>query len=94
MRDFGALSSEMLADGPRLGPSTPVVCNHPKKDLSIGARWGIIFRAPRLEVRSRTRRAGEPYLNDRQITHRTCVRLRHLLYDSFRGCFGPFNTFI
>ena len=27
--------------------------------------------------------------DDRQITHLICVRLRHLLYDFFRGCFGP-----
>ena len=29
-------------------------------------------------------------LDDRQITHLICVRLRHVLYDFFRGCFGPF----
>ena len=28
-------------------------------------------------------------LDDRQITHLICVRLRHLLYDFFRGCLGP-----
>ena len=33
---------------------------------------------------------GLELLDDRQITHLICVRLRHLLYDSFRGCFGPF----
>ena len=27
-------------------------------------------------------------LDDRQITHLICVRLRHLLYDSFRGVLG------
>ena len=31
-----------------------------------------------------------PKLDDRQITHLICVRLRHLLYDFLRGCFGPF----
>ena len=30
-------------------------------------------------------------LDDRQITHLICVRLRHLLYDFSRGCFGPFK---
>ena len=30
-----------------------------------------------------------PFLDDRQITHLTCIRLRHLLYDFFRGGFGP-----
>ena len=29
-------------------------------------------------------------LDDRQFTHLICVRLRHLLYDFFRGRFGPF----
>ena len=29
-------------------------------------------------------------IDDRQITHLICVRLKHLLYDFFRGCFGPF----
>ena len=29
-------------------------------------------------------------LDDRQITYLICVRLRHLLYDIFRGCLGPF----
>ena len=28
-------------------------------------------------------------IDDRQITHLICVRLKHLLYDFFRGCFGP-----
>ena len=28
-------------------------------------------------------------LDDRQMTHLICVRLRHLLYDFFRECFGP-----
>ena len=28
--------------------------------------------------------------DDRQITHLICVRLKHLLNDFFRGCFGPF----
>ena len=28
-------------------------------------------------------------LDDRQITHLICVRLKHLLYDFSRGCFGP-----
>ena len=28
-------------------------------------------------------------LDDRQITHLIAVRLKHLLYDIFRGCFGP-----
>ena len=27
--------------------------------------------------------------DDRQITHLICVRLKHLLYDFFRGRFGP-----
>ena len=29
------------------------------------------------------------FLDDRQITHLICVRLRHLLYDLFRGGLGP-----
>ena len=29
-------------------------------------------------------------LDDRQITHLICVRQGHVLYDCFRGCFGPF----
>ena len=29
-------------------------------------------------------------LDDRQITHLTCVRLRHLLYGFFRARLGPF----
>ena len=29
-------------------------------------------------------------LDDRQITHLICVCLRHMPYDFFRGCFGPF----
>ena len=28
-------------------------------------------------------------IDDRQITHLICVRLKHFLYDFFRGCFGP-----
>ena len=28
-------------------------------------------------------------LDDRQITHLICVRLKLLLYDFFRLCFGP-----
>ena len=39
-----------------------------------------------------TLRAPQPrkaYIDDRQITHLICVRLKHLLYDFFRGCFGP-----
>ena len=28
-------------------------------------------------------------LDDRQITHLICVRLKHLLYDFSRGCYGP-----
>ena len=28
--------------------------------------------------------------DDRQITHLIRVRLRHVLYDFFRGCFGHF----
>ena len=32
-----------------------------------------------------------PKIDDRQITHLICVRLKHLLYDLFRGCFGPFT---
>ena len=30
------------------------------------------------------------FLNDRQITHLICVRLRHLLYDLFWGVFWAF----
>ena len=28
-------------------------------------------------------------LDDRQITHLICARLKYDLYDFFRGCFGP-----
>ena len=28
-------------------------------------------------------------VDERQITHLICVRLKHLLYDFFRGYFGP-----
>ena len=31
-----------------------------------------------------------PFIDNRQISHLVDVRLRHLLYDFFRGCFGPF----
>ena len=30
------------------------------------------------------------FVDDRHITHLICVHLRHLLYDFFRACFGPF----
>ena len=33
---------------------------------------------------------GPENIDDCQITHLICVRLRRLLYDFFRGCFGPF----
>ena len=29
-------------------------------------------------------------LDEGQITHLICVRLKYDLYDFFRGCFGPF----
>ena len=29
-------------------------------------------------------------LDDRQITHLISFRIKHLLYDFFRGCFGRF----
>ena len=29
------------------------------------------------------------YLDERQITHLICARLKYDLYDFFRGCFGP-----
>ena len=29
-------------------------------------------------------------IDDRQITHLVCVRLKHLQNDFFRACFGPF----
>ena len=32
---------------------------------------------------------GSAKIDDRQITRLICVRLRHLLYDFFRGVFGP-----
>ena len=28
-------------------------------------------------------------LDERQITHLICARLKYDLYDFFRGCFGP-----
>ena len=31
-------------------------------------------------------------LDDRQITHLICARLKYDLYDFFRGCFGAFYT--
>ena len=30
------------------------------------------------------------YLDEGQITHLICARLKYDLYDFFRGCFGPF----
>ena len=32
----------------------------------------------------------KPLLDERQITHLICARLKYDLYDFFRGCFGPF----
>ena len=31
-------------------------------------------------------------LDDRQITHLICARLKYDLYDFFRGCFGPASS--
>ena len=31
-------------------------------------------------------------LDERQITHPICARLKYDLYDFFRGCFGAFYT--
>ena len=31
-------------------------------------------------------------LDERQITHLICARLKYDLYDFFRGCFGAFDT--
>ena len=32
---------------------------------------------------------GVPSLDEGQITHLICARLKYDLYDFFRGCFGP-----
>ena len=36
--------------------------SHAKKNLSIGARWGTISQGAVLDARSRTTRAGQPYI--------------------------------
>ena len=35
-------------------------------------------------------RHGRTLLDERQITHLICARLKYDLYDFLRGCFGPF----
>ena len=56
------------------------------KQITQGTNAGI---SDRRESGAKQRPTLVP-LNDRQITHPICVRLRHLLYDFFRGCFEPF----
>ena len=50
--------------------------------------WGINF----VQIHARSVFAPARILNERQITHLICARLKYDLYDFLRGCFGAFYT--
>ena len=65
--------------------------NQKTADCQAGMRkWSALSTRG---VAVRKSQSGHPAfvkLDDRQITHLICVRLKHLLYDFLRGCYGPF----
>ena len=54
---------------------------------SMQSVFAIITKLPRRFI---FKRGLLKSLDDRQITHLICVRLRHFLCDFLWGCFGPF----
>ena len=48
-----------------------------KRTLGFGARGSLLGK-------------GSTNLDERQITHLICARLKYDLYDFFRGVLGPF----
>ena len=78
---------------PYIIPAKAISCDHEEKSEDPprpGRSHGTKFL--KIDI-SFVGRAGGIFwgreVDDRQITHLISVRLEHLLYDFFRGCFGP-----